>query len=378
MKHKLIKLFGISIVSGIIGLAYNNNANTDGVYTVKRGDTFSGIHRTLSNNIPFSRFKELNKHVLEENGSYDRLDVGDKVKTFTRTQNTSYPSLNIAGYTLDDILGQFIYPSGHGRKTVEQRTPSSIGFDYEDVVLETEDNLKLSSYFILKKGSNKAILLLHGNGNDKSTMLKHARFLFNAGYSIMSFDFRGQGKSEGEYIGYGATEHLDVKAALDFLTEKGYDKIGVLGTSLGGGVGIISASKYSEIDALVVDGGFADLNTTALYYVNNKPLKDKKINSALGYTAMVSLKSIASLKTGINYFVSDPVDYINEITNPIFIIHGAKDTFIPVSQAKKNFETAQGPRTEWIIRDKYHCSYLWGDVPGYEQKVTSFFNENLN
>ena len=48
--------------------------------SVQKGDTFSKIYQKKAKHLTFEEFKKINKHILEKNGSYDLLNINDKIK----------------------------------------------------------------------------------------------------------------------------------------------------------------------------------------------------------------------------------------------------------------------------------------------------------
>lgn len=66
-------------------------------------------------------------------------------------------------------------------------------------------------------------------------MLPQARYLHDAGYDLLLFDWRALGASDGSFTSYGYYEKRDLKAALDYAAQHGNGKIGVVGFHWGGG-----------------------------------------------------------------------------------------------------------------------------------------------
>ena len=88
--------------------------------------------------------------------------------------------------------------------------------------------------------TRSAILLCHGYTGVKDLYLPdNARVLNEAGYVVMTFDYKGWGESEGvapnRLVPYSRV--ADVQAAMTFLglqPEVDEDRIGIYGTSYGG------------------------------------------------------------------------------------------------------------------------------------------------
>lgn len=129
-----------------------------------------------------------------------------------------------------------------------------------------------------------AILLCHDWGGLKGHLAKYAKKFARAGYTAMTFDYRGWGESDGRIIAAPGGPRLteaaemtlkvrvlreivdpidqtaDVKNCLAFLaTEPGVDaaRIGIWGTSYGAGHAVVTAAYDDRIKAAVAQiGGF--------------------------------------------------------------------------------------------------------------------------
>ena len=135
-------------------------------------------------------------------------------------------------------------------------TPDELGLDFEQVVFETADGIRLSGWYVPAEDSDFAILFCHGNGGNMMHRLDSINLFYNLGLSCFIFDYRGYGESEGRPSEEGS--YLDAAASYKWLTEeKGLspDDIIIFGRSLGGSVAAQLASRV-EAKALVVESAF--------------------------------------------------------------------------------------------------------------------------
>ncbi|MDE3205455.1 MAG: alpha/beta fold hydrolase [Acidobacteriota bacterium] len=99
-------------------------------------------------------------------------------------------------------------------------------------------------------------------GLKKMNVDNFAKYFANAGYAALIFDYRGFGESEGERWRLEPNEQVeDIQCAVTFLTTvEGVDaqRIGVYGTSFGGGNVIAAAATDSRIRCVVSSVGFGD------------------------------------------------------------------------------------------------------------------------
>jgi hypothetical protein len=103
----------------------------------------------------------------------------------------------------------------------------------ESVTFTSRDGIKLAGWFV--RGTNgSTVILAHGRGTDHRPMLADAELLSANGFSVLLFDFRYRGESEGDAQTLGAKETWDVESAVDYLkTRSDVDasRIGVHGNS---------------------------------------------------------------------------------------------------------------------------------------------------
>jgi uncharacterized protein len=146
------------------------------------------------------------------------------------------------------------------------RGPQVAAATYEDVTLRTSDGLTLRGWFFPIRGDRAAILIhgRHANRAEYQGRLEHiADFLIAQGFSVLLFDLRGHGDSDGDRFSLGQFERFDVASAIDFVTSRGFaeKRIALLGISLGAGTAIQELLLHPNIGALVSDSSYMDAFT---------------------------------------------------------------------------------------------------------------------
>lgn len=248
-------------------------------------------------------------------------------------------------------------------------TPTTYNLKYENVSFTASDGLKLKGWFIPNKESDAVVLVGHGYPFDKANILQATHFLSEK-YNLLLFDFRYFGESEGSYSTGGVKESKDVLAAIEFLkNEKGFTKIGAIGFSMGGAAILMSESK--DLDAIVVDSTYAtmDLILERLYAFFPGILKSPFV----GLTKFYGL-----LFFNINANEVSPLNSIKKIESPILLIHGEKDSQIPVKNAHLLYENSGKEITElWIVPNADHGMAFAVNPEDYKKKVLEFFEKDL-
>lgn len=248
--------------------------------------------------------------------------------------------------------------------------PSDIGLPYENLTLRTEDGKNLKGWFIPSKTGKGVIICLHGYPANKSDILPVVSFLY-PDFSLLLFDFRAHGESEGKITYFGLKEFMDVKAAMDFIKSRDDTrtrKIGIWGYSLGGAVGIIASAKYGGIDAIVTDSAFANFpEMITHYYKNLGPLK---------YIFSSFSRLLGRYVLGADFIENSPEYFIDKITSPVLIIHSVEDDFVPYKHAERLFSKAPQPKRLWAVEGK-HTGLDRAFTGEYQETVKTFFLKYL-
>ena len=268
------------------------------------------------------------------------------------------------------------YTYTHPTKIRMTRTPAELGASvYEDVVLQTSDGLSLSAWFIPSKSQEEkspAIIICHGYPGNKDDVLDWGFFLHDD-YHLLFFDFRAHGESEGGMASFGAHETEDLAAAVNYLEGRSgveADKIGVMGFSMGGVVGLMGASENEAIKAVVADSPYADLNTMV-----NEVYRNYSIFRA----PFVELTKIwAQVLASVNTDEVSAVEAVKNTETPLMLIHVIDDDQIPSENAQRIYDAAAGPKDIWIVAGRDHGQAYWLEQMEYERRVKDFFGKYLN
>lgn len=142
------------------------------------------------------------------------------------------------------------------QQTQEQQTNNTITSPAEEITLTTADGITLSATYTEAAYSSKAVLLLHMLGSDKTAYQELTRYLLQNSFTVLAIDFRGHGESQLDDKQFTEADWqnlvLDVDAGVNYLEDKGYRKIAVVGASIGANAGLKQALQDERIDALVL------------------------------------------------------------------------------------------------------------------------------
>jgi alpha-beta hydrolase superfamily lysophospholipase len=285
--------------------------------------------------------------------------------------------LLIAGGT---VLGIGLYGADEmiSRRTPDVCTdPTDYGLAYENVEFAARDGVRLRGWFIPADSASPArgtVIFCHGHGGSMDPDIKYAPWFHQAGYNVLMFDFRGHGSSDGRRVSMGALERLDLLGAADYLRGRGIERVGVLGFSMGGAVAMSTAPHSEAIATVVSDGGFARLERAVTAGARQRGLPAFLV-PIFGRLVVW----LAGLRLGVRLSEADPIRWVDKIApRALFIIHGGRDSYLSVEEARELYRRAGEPKELWIVPEASHRRVDAHRPREYQQRLLDFFDRWLS
>ena len=124
-----------------------------------------------------------------------------------------------AGWYFSSVILQLSIHDCDNEHYVFCDDPSYHQIEYEDVSFTSEDGLTLPGWYMASTSNDKAILLVHGRGANRTEGMRYAKSLINAGYNVLAFDMRHPRQDPNILSTMSFHEKKDVTAALNFLEQ---------------------------------------------------------------------------------------------------------------------------------------------------------------
>ncbi len=223
------------------------------------------------------------------------------------------------------------------------------------LVTEDGQSIALAHY---RKGFSNAIIIAHGFYNNKDTVLfRQIAERISEYYDVITFDFRGHGKSSGLFS-WTSREPMDLKAVVSYVKKEGYQKIGVMGFSLGASIALIEASRNQDINSLITVSAPYDFWKINYHFWEPDMLEDLKLN-------MGKKGKGKGMRPSSPFFKKvSPIDIVDKIcSRPVLFIHGEKDWLIKPAHSKRLFEKASEPKVLKIFEGAGHAERIFDCFP---------------
>lgn len=185
--------------------------------------------------------------------------------------------------------------------------------------------------YLLETDKNKPlVLLLHGYTSHALSMASFAKTYHEKyGFNTCAIDALGHGLSDGNFIGFGYAERNDVYAWLDMLRHLGFTGPVLLhGISMGASTALYAKSMDTQnrIQGVIADSPFIDL----------KPIfmrQAKQIWNLPSQPFLATFDGYMHLFNGYGFKQLNLFDQCSTFNEPLLILHGTKDLFVPYTQS---------------------------------------------
>jgi hypothetical protein len=239
----------------------------------------------------------------------------------------------------------------------------------EELWLASE-GLRLRAWLLRGDLQCPAVILAHGVGDSLESYTEVAGVLHRRGHSVLLFDFRGHGGSQGRYVTLGGREREDVRAAIGRVQQDGLASSGLvlMGWSMGAVSVLRAAADRTDLRAVVVEAPFdtyreSTIHHAQLYY--GFPRWLPLIPLTIG---------IAELRAGFKADDVDAVAAARRIHAPLLAIVDGADPRMPEPVVRRVFDAHAGPKRLWVAPGMDHTGASLH--PDYWKTVLGFLQDN--
>ena len=215
----------------------------------------------------------------------------------------------------------------------------------EAVTLSASDGQTLGAWFFPGRPDRPVVVLLHGNGANRTACLPQTELLATAGYPVLAVTLRAHGDSTGDANDFGLSARHDVTAAVGWL-EAHHPGVPVVvwGRSLGSAAALFAAPDLgSRVRGYVLECPYRDLRAA----VRNR--LRSRLPPGLDVVAYAGLRTAAPLVLPDFDRISPFEAAAGMPPEPrVLVLAGAADRRAPPDEARAIADRL-GPRAELVI-----------------------------
>lgn len=221
--------------------------------------------------------------------------------------------------------------------------------------------------------NSKWVVAVHGYGDRASGMIRWIRPFFERGYNVLAPDLRGHGKSEGDYIGMGWHDRLDLLEWIKTITSQNPDaEIVLFGVSMGAAA-VMAASGEAlppQVKVIVEDCGYTSVRDVFSYQLAD-------LFKLPDFPIMNAANSVTRLRAGFDLYKASAINQVKKSKTPMLFIHGDQDTFVPFEMLDQVYQAAQVEKEKIVISGATHANAVFVKPEFYWKSLWKFVDRYI-
>ena len=242
----------------------------------------------------------------------------------------------------------------------------------ETVEITARDGEKLVGHWYGNKNAQRVIIAMHGwRSSWAHDFGAIADFWHDSGCSVLYAEQRGQGRSGGEYMGFGMIERYDCLDWINFVNKKMQKSLPVYlaGISMGASTVLMTAGFHlpKNVCGIIADCGFTSAHEIWKHVVDSNTVFFYGMHSK-------AVDNLCKKKISVGTQDYSTLDAMKNCRVPVLFIHGTDDTFVPIEMTYENYKACIAKKRLFIVPGAVHAASYLTDKNGYEKNVKDFWN----
>lgn len=246
-----------------------------------------------------------------------------------------------------------------------------------DVEVIAKDGAVLRAWNIRPvHGNGDAVILLHGQGDNREGMLAPAGLLLRNGYAVLLPDARAHGMSGGQIGTYGVLEVDDIQRWFEWLQHSQSPHcVDGLGDSMGGAELLRSLDREHGFCAVVAESAFASFREAAYDRLGQQFSTGPWLGRTLLRPALAIGITYVRMRYGVNFKDANPAAAVATSHVPVLLIHGLADTNLPPRHSEM-IKAENQAVVLWEPIAANHCGASSTEPAEYERRVVGWFSSH--
>ena len=248
---------------------------------------------------------------------------------------------------------------------------------FQETVIQAVDGKMLWAALVPgREGCRRWAVCVHGYHDTCESMGAIAKHYSELGWNVLLPDQRGHGRSEGDYVGWGYDERLDVLSWVNWIVRRDPEaKILLHGVSMGGATVLMATGGVlpRQVKAAVSDCSYTSIEAQIRYLLSGaKAELPVRLPSGLLF---YRLRRTTLHRTGFDLRLASPVEAVGRSKTPTLFIHGGADDFVPTAMMDTLVQAARCPKSSLRVPGAGHAASVGTDEELYWTAVADFVRE---
>ena len=245
----------------------------------------------------------------------------------------------------------------------------------ESLFIESQDGFRLKGNFLRQQKSKNLAIICHGYGADYREMMNYAKYFYDKGFSLLLPEMRAHGGSEGNMIGMGWPDRLDIKKWIDKMLEIDKDfKIVLYGLSMGASTVCMTVGEEipNNVICAIVDCGYANAYDQFEFVSRRMKIINPKL-------IMKMYNHFLKTFFGVNLKEANAEKQLKKAKIPMLFIHGDADGFVPYKNLKKLYDAhpLADHKDQYTVKGADHAMAYPTDEEEYKNQLDKFLNKEF-
>ncbi|MDU3324204.1 MAG: alpha/beta hydrolase, partial [Escherichia coli] len=191
--------------------------------------------------------------------------------------------------------------------------------------------------------------------------------------NVLIPDLRGHGMSEGDYIGMGWDERLDIIDLINYIIDVDKDsEIVLYGVSMGAAtvMNVSGENLPSNVKAIIEDCGYTSAWDQFSYQLD-------ELFGLPPFPMMHTASLIGKFRAGYWLKEASPLEQVKNSKTPTLFIHGDKDDFVPFSMLDQVYDACSAPKEKLVIEGAGHAKSSKVNPDMYWNGISKFLSKYI-
>lgn len=237
----------------------------------------------------------------------------------------------------------------------------------EDVEIEAFDHIRLHAEKITNHPTSKKwVIMVHGYSSCGSDMSFAAKHFDQNKYNVILMDCRGHGLSQGNYIGMGWHDRLDMISWINEIVAMHKDaEIVLYGLSMGAATVMMTCGETlpSNVKCAIEDCGYSSV--PAIMDVEMKRFYN--MPSAL---LLPGISALCKFHAHYSLYEASSVKQLKKSVTPMLFIHGESDDFVPYEMVFDCYNACRAEKELYTVAYSKHAESCFN--PRYFERIFMF------